>query len=208
MNIETYAQLQNAVADWLNRSDLGDVIPFFIHNAESEFKRDARVRRRRQTSLTADAATKALPADFAAMDTLTHDGADADGELENAGTAGALTRIAARNGGNAAAPTHYVVQDGALRFGPEPDQAYPLELAYWDGFTRLSDTMQTNWLLDEHPDVYLYGSLVESAPYLRDDSRVALWEKELEKRLQEMEAADHREEFSGRLTQSFARAIP
>jgi hypothetical protein len=34
----------------------------------------------------------------------------------------------------------------------------------------------TNWLLTEAPDVYLYGALVHTAPYLKDDARIAIWE--------------------------------
>ncbi len=32
-----------------------------------------------------------------------------------------------------------------------------------------------NWLITEEPDVYRYGSLVHSAPYLADDARTAVW---------------------------------
>lgn len=37
-----------------------------------------------------------------------------------------------------------------------------------------------NWLITAHPDVYLYGALVESAPYLKDDARIATWAGRLE----------------------------
>jgi len=45
----------------------------------------------------------------------------------------------------------------------------------WRDVTALSDTNTTNWLLTSHPDVYLYGSLLEAEPYLKDDERAALW---------------------------------
>ena len=32
-----------------------------------------------------------------------------------------------------------------------------------------------NWLLDDSPDVYLYGSLMHSAPYLQEDARITVW---------------------------------
>ncbi len=41
----------------------------------------------------------------------------------------------------------------------------------------------TNWVLDDHPDVYLYGALLETAPYLVDDARIPVWETLFEKRL-------------------------
>ena len=33
----------------------------------------------------------------------------------------------------------------------------------------------TNWLLQTAPDAYLYGTLMEAAPYLHDDERIAVW---------------------------------
>jgi hypothetical protein len=44
----------------------------------------------------------------------------------------------------------------------------------------------TNWLLTQHPDLYLYAALVESAPYLKDDERIALWRAELDRRIAEV----------------------
>jgi len=39
----------------------------------------------------------------------------------------------------------------------------------------LSDSTTTNWLLEYYPDAYLYGSLVHSAPYLKEDARLQTW---------------------------------
>ena len=33
----------------------------------------------------------------------------------------------------------------------------------------------SNWLLTLAPDAYLYGSLMESAPYIKEDNRIAVW---------------------------------
>jgi len=40
MAISTYSELKTAVANWLDRSDLTDVIPDFITLAETRHKRD------------------------------------------------------------------------------------------------------------------------------------------------------------------------
>ncbi len=39
----------------------------------------------------------------------------------------------------------------------------------------LSDANTSNWLLACAPDAYLYGALLESAPYIKDDERIAVW---------------------------------
>ena len=41
--------------------------------------------------------------------------------------------------------------------------------------TRLSETNAVNWLLNDHPDVYFYATLLHSAPYLDDDQRISVW---------------------------------
>jgi hypothetical protein len=33
----------------------------------------------------------------------------------------------------------------------------------------------TNWLLLAAPDIYLYGALLEAAPYLQNDDRIQTW---------------------------------
>ncbi|MCK8356920.1 hypothetical protein LXA28_18340, partial [Erwinia amylovora] len=33
----------------------------------------------------------------------------------------------------------------------------------------------TNWLLTDHPDLYLYGSLLQAEAYLFNDDRLAVW---------------------------------
>jgi hypothetical protein len=50
-----------------------------------------------------------------------------------------------------------------------------MELLYLAKIPALSDSNTSNWLLSEAPDVYLYGSLVHSAPYLQEDDRLGVW---------------------------------
>ena len=52
--------------------------------------------------------------------------------------------------------------------------------------TSLSVGSPTNWLLTSYPDIYLYASLLESAPYIKDDARVALWKSEYEIRISQV----------------------
>jgi hypothetical protein len=59
-------------------------------------------------------------------------------------------------------------------------------LAGVEEFAAPTNDSSTNWLLTAYPDTYLYAALVESAPYLRDDERVALWRAELDRRIAEV----------------------
>jgi hypothetical protein len=50
----------------------------------------------------------------------------------------------------------------------------------------LSDSNTTNWLLDDHPDLYLFGSLARAEAYLKDDERVAFWKSAEDEALSEV----------------------
>ena len=58
---------------------------------------------------------------------------------------------------------------------PTPDGAYSAILMYYAKIPTLSDSNETNWLLTHHPDIYLYGALLHSAPYLKEDERAQTW---------------------------------
>jgi len=75
---------------------------------------------------------------------------------------------------------------------PQPDGSYDAELLYYSKLTPLSDAAPTNWLLTESPDIYLYGTLAQSAPYLKEDERTAIWTSLYEKMVEDMRIADER----------------
>jgi hypothetical protein len=67
------------------------------------------------------------------------------------------------------------VAEPKLIVAPTPNVIYTATLIYEPELTTLVDAADTNWALTEHPNVYLYGALKHSAPYLREDPRVELW---------------------------------
>jgi len=70
-------------------------------------------------------------------------------------------------------PQFYTVVGGEFQIFPLTDKAYTAELTYIQRLAAVSSA--TNWILTDYPDAYLYGALVQSAPYLRDDARTAMW---------------------------------
>jgi hypothetical protein len=59
---------------------------------------------------------------------------------------------------------------------PTPDQNYPFEVLYWQMPALLDSVNQQNWLTEYAPETLLYSSLLECAPFLKDDGRVATWQ--------------------------------
>jgi hypothetical protein len=192
--ITSYATLQQEVADELNRSDLSTLsgeraalgltlpsVQTLIQLAEAKMRRDYRIRKLQERSpFTVSADNVDLPSDIREIQSLTHDGSVYYGPIRNAQSMGRLAEL--KSGGTSGAPTHFVRLGSKLRFAPVPDGTYSLKLEYWMKPPNLTDSATTNWLLDENPDVYFYAVLLESAPYLKDDARIAVWDTQYEQR--------------------------
>jgi hypothetical protein len=175
VSITTYSELQTAIADFLDRDDLASVVPTFIRLAESRLNRDLRTWKQEVRSVaTLDEQYSGLPPDFAQPIRLQiTDGPTS--EVEPISTALLLELRSERND-RPGRPTHYAITAQGIELYPTPDQAYTASLVYYAKIPALSGTTTSNWLLTDAPDVYLYGALVHSAPYLQDDPRIAVWE--------------------------------
>ena len=58
---------------------------------------------------------------------------------------------------------------------PTPDAAYPLQIIYYQQPPLLDDTQQTNWLTEYAPSALLYRTLLETEPFLKNDTRMQTW---------------------------------
>ena len=54
----------------------------------------------------------------------------------------------------------------------------------------LSDADPTNWVLSDYPNLYLYGSLLHSAPFLKDDMRLGMWQGKFDQLLAQINAQE------------------
>jgi hypothetical protein len=59
---------------------------------------------------------------------------------------------------------------------PTPDEDYPCEYAIFQVPELIDETISTNFMTQSCPDVLVYACLLESAPYLKDDDRVPVWQ--------------------------------
>lgn len=176
MTIATYDDLKAAIADFLNRSDLTSAIPTFIRLAESRLDRELRhwKQTKRVTVSLSTQYNDVLPADFLQPVRLQlTDGPT--GEVTPISVAQML-QLRGERSDQPGKPTNYALTAEELEIYPTPDAAYNASLVYFARTTPLATGNQTNWLLTEAPDAYLYGSLLHAAPYLKDDARLAVWE--------------------------------
>jgi hypothetical protein len=171
----TYSELVAAVAAWTNDAQIEPSIPTFITLAEAAINRrlaeagapGAVVRAR----CTIDSEYSEIPDDFARPLGLTHD----DGRAIVNVSAASFDALRQADPAARGAPERFTVAGTSLRFYPAPDRAYAVELCYQAKLAPLSPAGAANWVSTHHPDVYLYGALLQSAPFLGEDGRLGAW---------------------------------
>ena len=174
--ITNYSNLQTTIADFLNRDDLTSVIPTFIQLAEAQMNRDLRHWRmevRASGQQSAGDAYMQIPADW--LETIRFHITDGGTKPLDLISRKALEDKRAGNENMSGTPRYYTHADSQFELYPTPNEDTNTELLYFAKIPSLSDGNTTNWLLEDAPDVYLYGALIHSAPYLSEDERVGVW---------------------------------
>jgi len=174
MTIANYSQLKTAVADFLNRDDLTSVIPTFIALAEKQMQKEIRHHRMmRRSEGQIDSRYSPLPPTW--LETIRLHVSGIESYRLELTSLDDMLQLREENGGVTGRPTHYAHFGENIEIFPTPDGAYDIELMYYEKIPALSDSNTSNWLLEVSPEAYLYGALVHSAPYLKDDARVQVW---------------------------------
>jgi hypothetical protein len=181
----SYGGLKASIADFLGRTDLTAAIPDFITLAEAQMTRrlvgrtgqglpaPRRLVQRSDAGLAAGVEFLAVPDDFHGPIEFLLQGSPeivldyldptVFQQWKEAGS------LAGRP------PAYFTVVGGEFQFYPVADKTYAAELTYIQRFPALSTANSSNWILADYPDAYLYGALVQSAPYLKDDNRATVW---------------------------------
>lgn len=197
MPLSTYAELQTAISDFLNRDDLTATVPTFIALAEAQLQRDVRHwRMENRADAQIDDRYTPLPEDWVETKRLTINCATGERSLRLM----SLTDMQAqreRSMNTAGCPSGYAHTRGEIEVYPVPDGIYTGELYYIAKIPSLSDDNTSNWLLSEAPDAYLYGALMQSAPYLADDQRIAVWAGLYQAAIGGLNAAGEKAQHSG-----------
>lgn len=175
MAISTYTELKSAISDFLNRDDLDTVIPTFIDLAEARMNREVRHwRMEDRVVATLDTQYTALPTNFIepirmSLTTGNTSIMELVGQLE-------MSDRRAKASNTSGKPQYYAILDQSIEVFPTPDGEYSLEMVYYETIPALVNDSDTNWVLTNYPDAYLYGALMHSATYLQEDNRMQVWD--------------------------------
>lgn len=191
--INSYATLQASIAAFLHRTDLTDLIPEFIADAENRIYNDIRVRAM-EAAYSSTTASTSLPTGFLEWIYLIIDD-DHEQKLSRRDVEWIYTRYPSSSG----KPVYFAREGDSLLFAPTPDATYTLSGRYYKKLTALSDSNTTNWLITDAPDLIRFAALAEAAPYTEDDARVSLWEGKYQAVKQRIQSTERRESRSGSL---------
>jgi hypothetical protein len=67
-------------------------------------------------------------------------------------------------------PSYYTFQNGGVSV--EGGTPASFTFSYYKRFPALVADADTNWLLTNHPGVYLYSALIEAYAHIKDDARI------------------------------------
>lgn len=195
MAITNYGTLKAAIADFLNRDDLTAVIPTFINFAQDKINRDLRTRQMvARATANIDSQYNAFPPNFLQV---------RDIRL-NTDPVQALEYVSSEQqnqerGRNATSgrPRLFSVIGESFEVFPTPDTSYECEIAYYEKIPDMTADSDTNWLLTKSPELFVYGSLVHSAPYLKDEDKIVIWQTLYRDVFNSLTLEDEKSRFSG-----------
>ena len=191
MALDTYGGLKTSIANFIARADLTTPIPDLVTLCHKQLMRELRghpLLQKRDPAFSIDSEYEAVPSDFMSLRTMylntspktevTHWAPDGMGDFSGSGKPRHVAIVGATTAGSA-----------SFRFAPVPDGTYTAPLEFNAMVTFFASDGATNWILTDHPDVYLYGSLLQAVAYIGDDPRIPQWQSFYITALQRLKAA-------------------
>lgn len=206
MALANYSDLQAAAASYMKRSSLTDVadrinlaenrmVKGFGRQGDILYTPPLRVKEMEASgtlSTTEDVDTLALPSGFRGFRSALYISGNPRYPLEYRSSA---QMVAEDTGTQSARPTSYTIEGGNIRFNVPPDAVYSIPALYWK-LVPLATT-STNDTLTNHPDVFLYCTLLEAAIWLNHDADQARFANLARGAIWAANGADSENRYSG-----------
>jgi hypothetical protein len=193
MSLQTYSDLTTAIGNWLQRSDLAALLPNFVQLFEACANRRLRVRQQEATvALTPSNGVVALPSDYLAWRRLTWTGSPRQelAYVEPSWLQAAYPDLPSD------IPRVFTIEGGNVATMPLDPSSIAIELVYFQQIPSLAANT-TNWLMSQHPDLYLFGALTEAQAYTVNPDSTALWKARRDELFDEIEKLSNKSRGAG-----------
>lgn len=177
-----YTTLQSDIASYLDRTDLTSRIQEFISLAEHRLMHDLKFRgveKAGTVSLTSGSTTVTPPPRFRSIIVLER----ADGTPIKYRPISFIEQYLSSLTTATGAPIYYSLFDDTIYVAPTADANYTLPIKYYEEIEPLA-TATTNYFTDETPQLLLYATLLEAAPFLHNDERIPVWQDRYDRFMQ------------------------
>jgi hypothetical protein len=197
MALDSYTALKAAIGTRLVRTDQADYAADYITLTDAAVNRRLRVSAMlaRDTAAIGDEYSE-VPDDFLAVQSFALN----DSPPVKLQFLSPDQMEVAAQGGETGKPLYFSVVGGEFRFYPVPDADYSAALAYYQKIPALSESNDSNWLLEDHPDVYLYGALFQAAMQVRNEELIGLYGPLFETAINDVQQATRADAQGGQLT--------
>lgn len=194
MTISTYASLTTAITDRTSRNDLtATILSEAIALAEAEMQRKLiTLEMETKTTFSITGEYVALPTGLLEV---------RDFYLNTSPKTPLRYRspdlMSAKYGTETCRPSFYCIVGTNFRFANVPDTTYSSTLVYLQKFTPIASGTDTNWLITNHPDAYLYGACKQIAIRPKDIDSVQGYGALFDSAMSQIETATRRARWSG-----------
>lgn len=195
-DINTYDGLVAAIADTLKDSTLSVQAPRFIYLAESMFNRKLSNPEMEGKITAAAAEVMGLPTDFSSIKTVTIDTSPVT-VLKYMEPVALHEKWGNNQSGIA---SNYTIEANQLVLAPAPLSTSTVTMTYFRNLTHLAADVQSNWLLENHPDLYLYASLMHAEFFGWNDERLPMIKAGVDEMISDIQATGRKQRTGGILT--------
>ena len=196
MAFADYLDLRTAVIEHVGRPDIADVMPRLVKLAEVDMCRKFRLKDQIYTvTLTPVDGVAALPDDYLEMIGV-YDQNRCEYIEQPLQPVNVYNEFYSIDQGNIVIPG--VGSDLTVQYYGKIPTITQVEVAGLEGgeSTFVAGVTGTNWMLEKHPDVYLYGVALEAAKYVRDIGLVEGTMQLYREAVREVYVQDERERYS------------
>lgn len=172
-----YGELKTLLASYLHRDDLTDQIPTFITLAQSRMNHDVDLTslQSKDCVFVVKGQVEAdLPTDFLEMLSLRIPFNGGFRLLQQKSLA-QNSQVYETASGATGSPLYYARYGNSIELSPTPDASTTLEIVYKQRLAALVNDTDTDELLTNHLNIYIYGAMLEASPFLMDDKRAQVW---------------------------------
>lgn len=189
MNLRQITDMALVYADRKDDAELIGIMPQLVEMVESRLNRSLKLQKaaiRTSLDTVEGQVYYGLPSDFAGL-------RDIQVVLEGNST---TLSYAAPDKSNTLDGNTYTIIANQLQIDPQPIGS-KIEIVYYRKLTPLAVDIESNWVSEGMPDVYIFALLVEISSFIKNPEAVMVWEERLGKSISEAVQDDAITRWSG-----------